>query len=101
MSASSTFVTAPATNTNCVPCTTSNRPTPSTVAARASTAAHTSANTSLLTWLRNTGRTGSKEGTERRTPAGELAILGVFCEILNIENFQSAPLPNPHRYRAK
>jgi len=24
--------------------------------------AHTSANTSLLTWLRNTGRTGSKEG---------------------------------------
>ena len=26
------------------------------------TAAHTSANTSLLTWLRNTGRTGSKEG---------------------------------------
>ena len=36
-----------------------------------------------------------------RTSAGELAILGAFCEILNIENFQSDPLPNPHRYRAK
>jgi hypothetical protein len=28
-------------------------------------------------------------------------LLGAFCGILNTENFQSAPLPDPDRYRAK